>query len=275
MATRGHATGAQGDVGGRVGRGAAVGGGVDAEEAEVARVAGPPPVVALPAELAHRRGRGHDEAHVGVVAVDREPVLRAAVVAVHHAHEGGVGLADGLTDGVAHGVGHPRPLLLARTGRDGGQDAPGDILLAHQEAHVQPRAGQLVGAAAGHETVGNVVVPGGGVLLHGLEAAVVVGEHQPLAAHHHARAEAAEAHHGILQRRAAGVVQLAGREAQAQLTHGAAGACVEPGEHPHAFVGKGGKGQQAEKGGEEEGLHRGGTATITIYYYTTTILTGA
>ena len=241
-----------GHVVGRVVGGAVLAVGVDAEDAEVARVARPHPVVLVPAELAHGRGRGKHQPDIVEVLIDGEPEFIAAIVGIDHARQRGVLLRHFGPDGQHHRVDGIGAVRLVHPGTHGGKHALRHILLPQEEADVERGIGQLLLTRAGHETVLQVVVLQAGVLLHAAEAAMVVGEHQSVLGYHHARAEAAEAHHGVLQRSLAGTVQFAGLQFQPHFLQGAGGRFVQVARHPHAFVGQGGHACQQADGSQQQ-----------------------
>lgn len=215
--------GAVGNILGRVGGGLVVLAGVDAEEREVARVAGPYPVVGVAAELADRRGRCADQAHVVELLVDEQELL---VAVVHLFDRGLVALAFGL--GPADDFG----LRLAR------RDATSDLFHADEEAYVELLVGQLFLARHGPEAVGQVVVFDTRMRLYGVVAAVVVGEQQPFGRNQFARAAAVEQHHGVLHRGFVDRVDVFGREAESFGAH-VVDALRDEAREPHALVGGG------------------------------------
>lgn len=215
--------GAVGNILGRVGGGLVVLAGVDAEEREVARMAGPYPVVGVAAELADRRGRRADQAYVVELLVDEQKLL---VAVVHLLDRGLVALAFGL--GPADDFG----LRFARS------DAVGDLFHADEEAYVELLVGQFLPARHGPEAVGQVVVFDARMRLYGVVAAVVVGEQQPFGRNQFARAAAVEQHHGILHRGFVDRVDVFGREAESFGAH-VVDALRDEAREPHALVGGG------------------------------------
>jgi len=215
--------GAVGNILGRVGGGLVVLAGVDAEEREVARVAGPYPVVGVAAELADRRGRRADQAYVVELLVDEQKLL---VAVVHLLDRGLVALAFGL--GPADDFG----LRFARS------DTVGDLFHADEEAYVELLVGQFLPARHGPEAVGQVVVFDARMRLYGVVAAVVVGEQHPFGRNQFARAAAVEQHHGILHRGFVDRVDVFGREAESFGAH-VVDALRDEAREPHALVGGG------------------------------------
>ena len=67
------------------------------------------------------------------------------------------------------------------------------------EKDVKPLVGKLVLERLGVEAILEVVVLGGGVVLNGTEATMVVSKHQTIVGHHNARAEAAQLNNGVVQ----------------------------------------------------------------------------
>ena len=229
-----------GDVVGRVGRRLVILRGVDAEEGEVARVARPDPVVGVAAELADRRGRRRHEAHVVELLVDEQELL----VAVVHLFNGSLVIRP-------FGLGRADDLL----GRLARREAVGDLLHPDEELHVQLLVGQLLGARAGPESVGQVVVLDGRVGLDGVVAAVVVGQQQPFGRDQLARAAAVEEYDGILHRGAVDRVDVFGREAESFGAH-VVDARRDEAREPHALVGEGGQQRQRRQQCQQGSFHR-------------------
>ncbi len=229
--------------------GLAIGAGVDAEEAEVARMAGPHPVVGVAAELADGAGRHAHQANIAVGLVHEEVELIAfehglevGAQAVLLAH-GGLQLAGHLLDLLV-------PLVLGHAIVELGHHLGGDIIDPLQEAHAEA-GGELLLAVHGIEAVGEVVVLDAAQALHRIVPAVVVGEEEALGAHHLPAAEsAAKAHHRVLEPASVDVVDVLGGELEAELLHLGLVDLLELGEQPHALVGIGGQGHH---GGQEQG----------------------
>ena len=221
-----------GDVLGRVGRRTVVLRSVDAEHREIARVAGPDPVVGVAAELADRRGRRGHQAHVVELLVDEQELL---VAVVHLFDRGfvarafGLGFFDDLRGRLARG------------------DPVGHLLHADEEADPEFFVGQLLGPRHGPETVGQVVVLDGRMFLDGVVAAVVVGEQQAFGRNEFARTAAVEKYDGVFHRGLVDRVDVFGREAEAFCTH-VVDAFGDQAREPHALVGQR---RQEGKGGEQ------------------------
>ena len=94
------------------------------------------------------------------------------------------------------------------TSRYGTQDEVGHIDGLDVEEHIKVFVGQFVGEGLGKEAVLQVVMLGGGMVLNGVEATMMVGEHETVVAHHHAGTEATQLHDGIVERRSFRAVQL-------------------------------------------------------------------
>ena len=199
--------------------------GIDAEDGEVARVARPDPVVRVAAKLTDRRGRCTHQAHIVVLAIDKEELL---VAVVHLLDRGAVALPLGLRRG------NDRLRLLALS------DAVGHLLHADQDAHIEPLVGELLLAVARPEAVGEVVVLDRGVELNGVVAAVVVRQHQALLRDDLSRAEAAKEHHGVLHRGLVDAVDVRFGQLEALCAH-LADAVGHQARQPHALVGRHGQ----------------------------------
>ena len=230
--------GAVGNILGRVGGGLVVLAGVDAEEREVARVAGPYPVVGVAPELADRRGRGADQPHVVELLVNEQELL----VAVIHLFD------RGFVTAVRGRFGDDRLGCLACG------EAVGDLLHAHQEADVEVFVGQLLFAGAGPEAVGEVVVFEARVALYGVVAAVVVGEQQPFGGDQLARAAAVEEHYGVFHRGLIDRINRFGREVEPLGPHVVDARGDQAGE-PHALVGEGGEPEQDRQDRQQDTFH--------------------
>ncbi len=232
-------------VGGRL----AVGGGVDAEHREVACVAGPCPVVGVAAKLTHRRGRCAHQADILVDDMDEEEIL----VAVEHGlHRGlvvgacGSLLGDALAY-VAHGLG---AVGLAHVVAKAFQHTSGHILHTNQYRGGEAGVRQLLRHVVGPETVAQVVVLHGRMLLQLAVAAVVVGRDEALVGDNLASAEVreratlvAEAHNGIFDTVLVNGIDVFGRELEASLLHVGIVLANER-KQPHALVGAAGGGCQ-------------------------------
>ena len=229
---------------GVVGRAVGLGIGVDAEHGEVARLAGPHPVVGLSAKLAYRLGHGEHQAQVAEVAIGGGIVAVALIERQEFHAQGGVlflgltrhSVLDGIEENGAAGLGH---LLKGRC-----QDLAGHVLLLHHERDKHVLVGQFLLKGLGIEAVQHVVMLHGAVRADGLEAAVVVGEHQSVGAYDHARAIAREVddalHNGIV-----GLVQLFVGQLVALLLHHLVHRVRQVVERPHAFIGLGSKRSKA------------------------------
>ena len=243
---------AQGHVVRAVGGGASVLVGVDAEDGEVARVAGPHPVVRVGTELSDARRRRAHHADVAVLGLHEEVV---AVAAVEGFQFGFAACAEGDVLVFQEAFAHLSQVLGREVVGALRVGVLGQLLLyvvrhvedAVDEGHGEPPARQLLPPAHGPEAVRQVVVLHARVLLDGAVAAVVVGEHQPFGRDDLARAASAEVDDGVLQGDAFGVVDGVGGQQQAQFLHGRFVLPLQVGQHPHAFVGQG-----VRQGGTEE-----------------------
>ena len=243
----------QGHIVGRVLGRRAVGGGIDAEHREVAGVARPAPVVGVATELAHRRRRCTHQADILVDDVDKQEEL---VAIEHRFHLGGIlgafhGLflnlgADLLNGSLAVALAHIVAQALFHLG--------GDILHAHKDRSRQARVGQLLVFRVGPETVAQVVVFHGRMLLQLAIATVVVGAHQALFRDNLTCAEMpegsagiAETHDGIFQAALVDAVDILGREFETGFLHVGI-ILANQRQKPHALVGACHIGQQRHQG---------------------------
>ena len=156
-----------------------VGGDIGAVEGEIAGVARPLPVVDVAAVFADRIRRRIDQPHIAHFEPLDQLVLRATVEAGDQAAIARVLLAFG--DDVLVAL---LEQIVARGGveRLGALAHPrGHVVLGH--GHIDPRSGrggQLVALGGREEAVDQIIVLGGGIVLHRSARAVVVGDHQPL-----------------------------------------------------------------------------------------------
>ena len=100
-----------------------------------------------------------------------------------------------------------------------GQHVVGHVVDTVDKGHGQARIGQLLRPRHRPEAIRQVVVLQRAMTLDAAVAAVVIGQHQSIRRDHLARAAAAEAHHGILQRRPLLVIHLGVSQSQAQGLH--------------------------------------------------------
>ena len=228
-----------GHVVGRIGRGFVVPAGIDAEQREVARVAGPYPVVGVAAELADRRGRGGHQTHVVELLVDEQELL---VAVIHLLHGGLVALAFGLC--LADDL-----LLRLACGQP-----VGHLLHADEEFHVELLVGQLLGARHGPESVGQVVVLDARMRLYGVVTAVVVGQQQSFGRDQLARAAAVEQHHGVFHRSLVDRIDVFGREPETFGAH-VVDALRNQAWKPHALVGRGRECEKRTDEGKQCAFH--------------------
>ena len=208
--------------------------GIDAEDAEVARVAGPHPVVGVAAELANVARRAAHKAHVGidlieqqVVFVAQEEGLDADFVFRLLLDVGNdlldVGVDFGLTVGFSHVVG------------DAVQHLCRHVAHLTQEDDAEAGAGQLLAPVHGPEAVGEVVVLHRAVFLYVVIAAVVVGEQQALVADDFAGAAAAKEDDGVFQAAVVDAVDVVSGDFYAHLLHLFLVVLQQHG-NPHAFA---------------------------------------
>ena len=224
-----------GDVVLVVGCGLAVLAHIDAEHGEVARVAGPHPVVGVAAELADiARGSTH-EAHIGEDLVDVHEILVAIVE----------GLDDGLIVSTSHSLGSENSnilfddalaLLLGGLVANASQHTVGHILHTHQTGGGKALAGYLLLAGHCPEAVGEVVVLHGAVAGDVVVAAVVVGEEKSLVGDKLTSAALVKEDDGILETGVVDVVDVLGGDAHTCLLHGGLVAAQQHG-NPHTLVG--------------------------------------
>ena len=241
------------NVPGRVGRRAVVFRSIDAEHREVARVAGPDPVVGVAPELADRRGRRGHEAHVVELLVDEQELL---VAVVHLFDRGfvarafGFGFADDLLRRLACG------------------DPVGHIVHADEEADPEFFVRQLLGPGHGPETIGQVVVLDGRMFLNGVVAAMVVGEQQAFGRDEFARTAAVEEHDGVLHRGLVDRVDVFGREAEAFCAH-VVDAFGDQAREPHALVGQCGQEGEGGEQGQQGTFHEFKNLSNSVYTFWT------
>ena len=211
--------------------------GIDAEHAEVARVARPHPVVGVAAKLADVARRAAHEAHVGVGLVEQRIVFVSKEIRLDADLVRGLFLQFGdeflhvLVDlGLAFVLGH--------VGRDVEKHLAGHVAHLAEEDDAEAGARQLLSPVHGPEAVGEVVVLHRAVFLDVVVAAMVVGEQQALVADELARAAAAKEHDGVFQATVINTVNVVGSDAHAHLLHLFLVVLQQHGD-PHAFAGLG------------------------------------
>ena len=186
--------------------------GINAEDAEVAGLAGPHPVVGVTTILAQTLWWGIDKAHIIKALIDGEEVFAALIERVHlalnafsaiiyHIHEL---RRNGVDDGVA--------FPLASTCRHRAKDEVSYINGLDVEEHIKALVRQFVGKGVSDEAILEVVMLGGGVVLNGTETTMVVGEHQAIVGHNDTGTEATQLHNGVVERGLLGAVKFFGRK---------------------------------------------------------------
>ena len=202
---------------------------------------GPHPIVGIAAEVADRRGGSAHQPDVGINLLDEGEVLVAAEERLHRNLHAGILTAEFLGQRLDI-PGSDLPVLLLSGDRGHvAHDFGSHVADLADEAHLEPRNGQLLGGRHGPEAVLEVVVLDGRELLDRPVAAVVVREEQPLGRDDLARAAVAEDDDGILERGAVDAVNLLGGEFAAAGLHVLDIHFLEVREHPHALVGHGRK----------------------------------
>ncbi len=225
-----------GHVVGRVSRGLVVLVGIDTEHREVARMAGPHPVVGIATELTDRGGRRTHKTHVRENLNHKCKVLITTEERLHRQLHIGILLFESF-----HQLGTVFAgdfvVLFLTCGRGHVADHIGRNVdnVAH-ETHLQTGCGQLLLARHSPETIFEVVVLDATQCLNRTIAAVVVGEQQTLARHHLARTTATEDHDCIFQRAVIDRVDIFGREFQTLSLHILDVHLLEVGQQPHTLV---------------------------------------
>ena len=209
---------------------------IDAEHGEVAGLTRPHPVVGLAAILAHRLWHREHQSQVGEVLVSGGIPLVALIEGVDVHVERLVGLLHRVGHGLAQRVDEMRLRLLVHVVDAEGLQARRDVLLALHERHEHVLVRQLLSIALRHETVEHVVVLGGAVRAYGLEATVVVGEHESVGRHHHAGAESGEVDDIVLYGVGVGI-ERALRQQESVPAHCLIDLRWQVVERPHALVG--------------------------------------
>ena len=216
---------------------------INAEDAEVASVTGPHPVVGVATELTNRRVGHTNETHIWEHLIDKHVVLVAfketlddrVVLAIFRSSS--FQLLDFLTDGsllilIVHIVGHHT------------EDFLGDIFHADEEAGGHFGGGQFLAIVFGPEAVAEIVMLVGAEFLDGAIATVVVGEEQTVFAHDFTCAEeasrlgfAAETHDGVFQTAVVDTVKLFRGQLKTHLLHVNIIQALDEHREPHAFIG--------------------------------------
>jgi hypothetical protein len=227
---------------------------VDTEETHVEGVARILEVVRVAAEEGRLLLGGHHQTHVRVALVAVQVVAAALIERDHLAEQAGrlFGLALDLR---AHAAPGRAGLGRVRARGARGHDAFGHVLDRPQDVQLEVGTGQLLGSVVGVEAGLEQVALGAAQLLEDVGADVVVGHHQPVARNERARAAGGETHGRLLH-----VLEPLG----ARLESVARLELLEwrVVEQPHTLVGRrqcGEKGQEGDRGTEQEGLHDGGS----------------
>src|SRR3712207_1746351 len=140
--------------------------GIDAEYAEIARMARPHPVVGIPAEFPYRRRRSEYQTDVGEVAVNRKPELVSGIISIDYARKSRVFFGHFPTDDIQHRV-HRRCSLGLRARKPRStQYACGNILRTNQKTDIQLRIRQFFGERTRRKTVLQIVMLHRRVLLY-------------------------------------------------------------------------------------------------------------
>ena len=199
----------------------------------------PHPVVGVTAELADRRRGRADEPHVRKDLDHEGEELVASEEGFHRNLHAGILRFEAALHSLRMLCHQARTLLAARDVGHGAQYVGRHVDDLADEAHFEPRSGNLLGARHGPEAVLQVVV------LHrrqGLDrpvAAVVVGEEQSVGRDDLTRAAASEDDDGVFQRGVVHAVNFLGREFAAAGLHVLGIHLLEVGQHPHALVRRG------------------------------------
>ena len=250
----------RGEIGGR-----AVGRDIGAEEGEIARVAGPHPVVDLAAEVADGDRGDEDEPDVLEERIEEEDVTFPD----EHLRDLGplprvglLGRGDDLFHLLLDGL---RPVGEREAGPDGGEDLGRDVLERLRDPGGHAGSADLLGPGLGQESMGQVVFLGSAGRLDGAEGDMVVGQEEAVGRDE--RACGADADDGEDEARPVGREDLLGGDGQAlrakielqDLAH-----------REHAFVGRkpGGRRGEDEKGEDEgcgdEAATRHGTSLFLV-----------
>ena len=208
---------------------------IDAEDGKVPRMAGPHPVVRIPAELADRAWRSPHQADVAIDLIDEEEVLVAVVERLHRSLQSPAAGAGLLHELRAAGPDHGVPPRGRRPVGDLLQDDGRHILHPIQETDRQSRAGQFLLARHRPEAVFQVVVLDAAVPCDLVIAAVVVGQQQPLRGNEFARAAAAEEHDRVLEGSLVDAVDIFRAQAEALGLH-VGDAAADQRRQPHPLI---------------------------------------
>ena len=202
----------------------------------------PHPIVGITAELADRRRGRADQPHVRKDLDHEGEELVAPEEGFHRNFHAGILRFEAARHGLHMFCNQTRTLLAARDVGHGAQHIGRNVDDLADEAHLEPRSGNLLGARHGPKAVFQVIVLHRRQGLNRPVAAMVVGEQQSFGRDDLTRAAAAEDDDGILQRRVVHTVNLLGREFAAAGLHVLGVHLLEVGKHPHPLVRCGRKG---------------------------------
>ena len=231
--------------------------GIDAEDAEVGGLAGPHPVVGIAAELTQRLRYGEDQTDVGILLVLIQVEYLAAIKSLAVADDalatfllgtelctGGYAVHDS-SDVISVYLCF---LLCLQVFALAGIDAVElvvhllrDINGALPDLHKDILGRTLLGVGTGHKAVAQDVILGGGELLDGAEAAMVVGKEQAVGTDDDARAVVGEIDHTVLQAGAVLAIELFVGQLQSQAASHGHRLGVGLAQEPHALVGTDGR----------------------------------
>ena len=132
--------------------------GIDAENAEVAGLARPHPVVSVAAVLAQALWRSEHESHVTEALIDAQVVFAALVVGRDDSVNALQRQRNSLLQSRGHRVDGTGTLTLVHVGCDGRKHLLRHLVGVEVEIDVEVFVRQFVGLFFGKETVGQVVV---------------------------------------------------------------------------------------------------------------------
>ena len=213
-----------------------IGSGIHAEEAEIAGMARPHPVVGIATKLTYRAGRSTHQAYIGINLIDKEEILVAVIDGLDMSHKVLVathGLFDNLLRVLFHQsnalfFGHLRLVAL--------QHLVGYIDHVFQEGYGKPRIRKFFGTRHSPEAILQIVVLYGAMRLDLSVAAMMVGDEQTFGRDEFAGTSTSKTHYGILERRLVDTIDIFGRELEA-LTLYILYLLEDFGRKPHTFVG--------------------------------------
>ena len=198
----------------------------------------PHPVIGVSAELADRRGRRADQAHIGKDLDHKSKILVSAEEGLDLHFHPGILAAEAFRNGLHLSGDQFLAFFPAGDVGHGAQHVGSHVDDLADKPHLESRSRKFFGTRHGPEAIFQVVVLHRRKGLNRAVTAVVIREQQSVGRYDLTRASAPEDDDGVLERRFVHAVNLLGRELASARLHILAVHFLEIGQHPHALVGR-------------------------------------